>query len=145
LRQSSPYPLNLAYRRKVVASDSTIKDTLQRDSRVTELAREYNKLDLELYAFALAEIFPKLCRAAGLKPDDAVTSCETARQEAPLRYRLGRSYNRIFRLLCKLRYQWSGSKSTSAPLGNVAQNLFQPIAAESDSAAETLASKNKSV
>jgi hypothetical protein len=145
LRQLSPYPLNLAYRRKVVASDNAVKNTLQRDSRMMELAREYNKLDLELYAFAIAEIFPKLCGAAGLKPGEAVTSCETARQKAHLRYQLGRSYNRIFRLLCKLRYQGSGSENASAPLGNVAQDLFQPIVAESGSAAEPLASTNKSV
>jgi hypothetical protein len=103
LGRLSPYPLNLSYKRKQIAPDNTIKKSLESDPRIVELAREYNKLDLELYSFAAREIFPKLCDKAGLNPSTAVASHETQANGISLNYRLGRFYNRVFRQLTKIR------------------------------------------
>ena len=71
-----------------------------------EMAREYNKLDMELYAFAVNEVFPKLCEKAGLSPSDKVASYETHTNEIQLKYILGRLYNRlVYRRICKIRYK----------------------------------------
>lgn len=103
LKRLCPYPLNLHYKRKVVARDNTVKKQIQSDPRLLELAREYNQLDLELYAFAVNEVFPKLCAQAGLNPADPVNSFETYTSVIKPKYLLGRFYNKIFRELCKRR------------------------------------------
>jgi len=103
LEHLAPSPLDLSYRRRVVARDNSVKTAIQKDSRLMEMAREYNQLDLDLYAFAVKEIFPKLCAKAGLLADQKVSSLETAGDQSPLRFRFGRLYNKAFRLACKWR------------------------------------------
>jgi hypothetical protein len=98
-----PYKLDLHYRRRVVARDNATKEAVQRDSRMLELAREYNRLDLELYDFAVKEIFPKLCEKAGLNPSEKVSSYEILSDRIYARNQIGRFYNKVFRELYKLR------------------------------------------
>jgi Sulfotransferase family len=103
LGRLSPYRLNLNYKRKLAARDNTIKKSLENDSRMVELAREYNKLDLELYAFAVNEIFPKVCAKAGFTPADKVVSCDTYTSEIKPNFLLHRLYNQtFFRNICKI-------------------------------------------
>jgi len=52
--------MNLNYKRLIVAKNSKIQKALLADPWMLELAREHNRLDLELYEFALNEIFPRL-------------------------------------------------------------------------------------
>jgi hypothetical protein len=99
----SPYRLDLRYKRRIVARDNTIKQQLLSDPRMVDMAREFNQLDLALYEFAEKEVFPRLCEQAGLGPDDTVESPEVSDVAFPLRYRLGRFYNKCFRLVCKVR------------------------------------------
>lgn len=104
LERLCPYKLNMNYKRRRVATDNTIRQSLQSDNRMMEIAREYNKLDMELYAFAVNEVFPKLCEKAGFSPSDEVASYETHTNEIQLKYILGRLYNRlVYRQICKIR------------------------------------------
>lgn len=98
-----PCKLDLHYRRKIVARDNTTKDSLRRDSRLLEMAREYNRLDLELYSFAVNEIFPRLCEKAGFGPSDKVSSYEVLSGGVHTRNQVGRFYNKVFRELYKIR------------------------------------------
>ena len=100
----SPCRLNLNYKKKLAARDNTIKRSLENDSRMVEMAREYNRLDLELYAFAVNEIFPKLCVRAGINPSDPVSSFDTYSSEIKPKFLLHRLYNMaFFRQVCKMR------------------------------------------
>ena len=99
----APRPMNLRYRRLIVARDNQIQKNLLADPRMLELARKHNQLDLELYAFAANEIFPKLCRKAGLNPLDKVASFEVSTNDLRLKYKFGRVYNKVFRQIYKVR------------------------------------------
>jgi len=99
-----PKKLDLRYPMRRVASDNTIKKSIEKDSALMEMAREHNRLDIELYSFAVNEIFPKLCEKAGLKISDAIPSYVANPRIASLRNRLNRFYNlSVYRQLCKLR------------------------------------------
>ncbi len=104
LGRLTPYPLNLNYKKRRVAPDNKIKKALENDSRLVEMTREYNKLDLELYAFAINEIFPKLCAKAGLNPTEKVASHDHYTSELKWKYLLCHLYNMSFyRQVCKVR------------------------------------------
>jgi len=126
LERLSPWKLNLHYKKKVVASDYQVKESVQRDERMLELAREYNKLDIELYEFARKEIFPALCQKAGVNPNEPVPSYATYRHERLPKYQVGRFYNRMFRQICKFRYQVL-MRDPRPLLGNVAEDIFAPL------------------
>ena len=112
MERLTPYPLNLNYKKRRVAPDNQIKKSLENDPRLVELAREYNQLDLELYSFAVKEIFPKLCAKAGLGPADKVTSHDHYTTEIKWKYLLSHFYNMSFyRQVCKVR-----NKYFSAPV-----------------------------
>jgi hypothetical protein len=100
----SPYQLNLNYKRLIVAKDDKIQKALLGDPRMLELAREHNQLDLELYAFAVNEIFPKLCRKAGINPGDKAPSCEIFKNDREFIFQFGRVYNKVFRQIYKVRH-----------------------------------------
>ena len=69
---------------------------------MVELARNHNRLDLELYDFALSEIFPKLCQKAGINPAEKVPSYEVAEDNQRLNLLWGRFYNKVFRQIYKV-------------------------------------------
>jgi hypothetical protein len=114
LDRLSPLKLNLHYRRKQVAPDNTVRKSLEKDARAIELAREFNRLDIELYEFARSEIFPRLCEKAGVKASDPIPSYDNNVKPAGIRYRAGRFYNRVFRQMCKLRPR--GKEAEAPPL-----------------------------
>ena len=71
-----------------------------------ELAREHNRLDLELYAFAVNELFPKLCAKAGVNPAGEVPSYEVATNDGQLNFRISRLFNKVwFRQIYKIRHR----------------------------------------
>jgi hypothetical protein len=108
LERLAPCKLDLRYKRLIVAKDKKLQQSLQNDERMVKLAREHNKLDTELYQFAVNEVFPKLCQKAGINPADKVTSYESSTNDLWLRFQLGRWYNRlVFRQLCKIRYKFN--------------------------------------
>lgn len=103
LERLSPHKLNLNYQRKLAAQDTTIKKSLASDSRMVEMAKEYNKLDLELYAFAVNEIFPKMCAKAGFSSSDKVATYDVYTSEIKPNFLLHRLYNQaFFRNICKI-------------------------------------------
>jgi hypothetical protein len=103
LQRLSPYELNLNYKRRRVARDDTIKQSLESDDRVIDMIRDHNKLDIELYSFAVTEIFPKLCAKAGFSPTDKVTSFDKYTSEIKWKYLLCHLYNMSFnRQICKI-------------------------------------------
>ena len=115
LERLGPYPLNLNYKRKNLAPDNRIKKSLENDSRLVEMTREYNKLDLELYSFAANEIFPKLCAKAGCNPTDKVASHDHYTSEIKWKYLLCHFYNMSFyRQVCKVRNQYFSASVPSA-------------------------------
>jgi hypothetical protein len=78
-----------------------------------ELARAHNLLDVQLYEFAVKEIFPKILDKAGLKPDDPVPSYEVLKNENYLRSKFGRAYNKVFRQIYRVRQKFPPLDSTS--------------------------------
>lgn len=100
----APCSLDLHYKRLIVAKNDKIQKGLLADPKMLELAREHNKLDLELYAFALNEIFPKLCAKAGVNPAEQVASYEVSTNNRLIKYKSGRVYNKVFRQIYKVRH-----------------------------------------
>ncbi|MDD5138671.1 MAG: sulfotransferase family 2 domain-containing protein [Verrucomicrobiales bacterium] len=102
----APCPMDLRYKRLIVAKDNAIQKGLLADPRMLDLAREHNRLDLELYAFALNEIFPKLCQKAEANPADTVSSYEVSANNRQLKFRFSRIYNKVwFRQIYKVRHR----------------------------------------
>lgn len=58
LKLISPYPLNINYKKKIVASDNTIKNEILNNKEKYELVRNHNLLDIELYRYVKDELFP---------------------------------------------------------------------------------------
>jgi hypothetical protein len=111
-----PVKLNLNYKRKVTARDNTIKKSLENDRRLVDMTREMNKLDLELYDFAVKEIFPKFCAQTGFSPTDKVASYDRYSSELHPNFLLHRLYNQtFFRQVCKL-YKKRRAGATTATL-----------------------------
>ena len=99
-----PYRLNPNYKRRRTAPANDIKKSLENDPRIVDMAREHNRLDLELYDFARTEIFPKFCAQAGFSPEATVASYDKYTTDDQWRYRLCHAYNLLFyRSACKLR------------------------------------------
>jgi hypothetical protein len=126
LERLSPWKLKLDYKRRVVAETNTLKDALKRDARMLELAREYNKLDLELYQFAVDEIFPRLCQKAGVNPGEKIPSYANAGSGETLNYRLSKVYSKAFRIICKFRYNVL-LRDPRPRMGNTAEDIFAPL------------------
>lgn len=106
LGRLSPYKLNLKYKRRRVAPVNSIKKTLESDPKMLALAREKNQLDLELYAYAVQQVFPKVCAKAGFKPTDTVASYDHYTSEAHFKFIAFNIYNMLFyRQICKLIYR----------------------------------------
>ncbi len=126
LERLSPWKLKLNYERRMVARGNELKDSLKRDERMIELAREYNKLDIELYEFAVNEVFPRLCQKAGVNPAEKVPSYQSDSSTEQMNYRLSRLYSRMFRHLCKLRYNLI-LRDARPRLGNTAEDIFGPL------------------
>ena len=110
----APRPMNLSYRRLIVARDNQIQKRLLADPQMLELARKHNQLDLELYEFAANEIFPKLCRKAGLNPLDKTPSYEVSTNDMWLKYKSGRFYNKVFRQIYKVRHRFFNSSDADS-------------------------------
>ena len=126
LERLSPWKLELNYERRVVARGNEVKDSLKNDERMIALARDYNKLDIELYDFAVKEIFPRLCEKAGVNPAEKVASYQGERSTKRLNYQLSRVYSKLFRHLCKLRYNVI-LRDARPRLGNTAEDIFGPL------------------
>jgi len=104
LERICPVKLNYSYKRRRVTPDNQARKLLEKDGRVMDLIREYNQLDLELYAFAVNEIFPKICARAGFSPADKVASRDHYTSELKWKYLLCHFYNMmVYRQVCKLR------------------------------------------
>jgi hypothetical protein len=103
LQKLNPVKLNYNYKRKVTARDNSIKKSLENDSRIMDMTREKNKLDVALYEFAVKEIFPKFCAQTGFSPTDKVESFDKFKGEIRPNFLLHRLYNQTFyRNVCKL-------------------------------------------
>jgi hypothetical protein len=103
LGKLTPYKLNLNYMRKQIAPDNAMKKKLQGDARAVEMTREYNRLDMELYSFALTEIFPRMCVKGGVNPEEKVESLAVLKDGLSLRFRISGLYNRVIRQAYKVR------------------------------------------
>ena len=88
--------LNYGYKRKVTARDNSIRQALESDSRMVDMAREHNRLDLELYDFAVKEIFPKFLAQTGFSAADKVASFDKYKSELQPKFLLHRLYNQTF-------------------------------------------------
>jgi hypothetical protein len=87
-----------------IAPDNAVKKGLEADARLVDMTREFNQMDLELYSFALNEIFPRLCAKAAVNPSEKVQTFAVPAQALSLRYRMSGFYNRVFfPQLCKVR------------------------------------------
>jgi hypothetical protein len=104
LQRLSPCKLNLKYKRRRVAASNSLRTTVESDPRLIELAKEYNRLDLELYAFAKNEIFTRQCERVGLSYESQTRCRDLYRTELKPRFLLCQLYNMlVYRQLGKLR------------------------------------------
>lgn len=109
LERIYPGKLDLNYQKRRVQKDNSIKKSLETDARLMEMAREYNRLDVELYSFAATEIFPKLCEKASLNPSEKIAPLNSYTHRFRLNIFLNRFYNQsIYRQLCKIRSRRAG-------------------------------------
>lgn len=100
----SPVKLDVRYQKRRITKDGSKKKLLQTDARMQDMVRESNRLDLELYSFAMNEVFPKLCERAGLHVTETVPPLNTYPGHLNLKSCLSKWYNRIvYRQLCKAR------------------------------------------
>jgi hypothetical protein len=114
LEKICPVKLNYGYKRKVTARDNSIKKSLENDPRIVAMTREKNLLDIELYEFAVREIFPKLLAQAGFLAADKVASFDRYKSELQPNFLLHRLYNQTFyRNVCKV-YKKRRARETSA-------------------------------
>lgn len=106
LGRLSPYKLNLKYMRRRTATARRIEQEIRSNNRLIELIREKNQLDLELYSFAVNEIFPGMCAKAGFSPSDTVPSYEAYDHEVHPKFLAFSAYNMLFyRQACKWIYR----------------------------------------
>lgn len=100
----SPVKLDVRYLKQRITPGSPLKKQLAADTRFLEMVREHNQLDLELYSFAMEEVFPRLCERAGIRPGDVLPPLNNYPNNVHLNSRLCKTYNRlVYRQLCKLR------------------------------------------
>ena len=103
LAKICPVQLNFKYKRKVTARDNSIKKSLEKDNRAVDMTREANRLDLELYDFAVREIFPKFLARTGFSPTNKVGSFDRFTSELQPNFLMHRFYNQtFFRQVCKV-------------------------------------------
>lgn len=103
LQKICPVKLNYGYKRKVTARDNSIRKALESDSRMVDMAREHNLLDIELYDFAVKEIFPKFLARTGFSAMDKVASFDKYKSEMQPNFLLHRFYNQtLFRNVLKV-------------------------------------------
>jgi hypothetical protein len=114
----APGKLSLNYQRMIVARNNKIQKSLLGDPKMVELIREHNRLDIELYDFAVNEIFPKICRKAGFDPADKGRSYEIFTSENHLKYKFGRAYNKVFRQIYKARRKIFYPGPVEKPVGH---------------------------
>ena len=88
--------------------------SFQKTFCLVEIFFARNQLDIELYEFAANEIFPKLCRKAGLNPLDMTPCYEVSTNDMWLKYKFGRFYNKVFRQIYKVRTGFNPSDADSA-------------------------------
>jgi hypothetical protein len=117
-----PEKLDLRYQKRRVQKEDSLKKSIEADNRLIEMARDYNRMGIELYSFAVKEIFPKLCEKTGLNPDAPVASFGDNSRRLRPKLLVNRFYNKsIYRQLCKIRNRRLRRKSAgaTAPAGNV--------------------------
>lgn len=102
LQRMNPCRLNLRYKRRRTAASNELKDSVLRDPRLLEMARDRNQLDLELYSFAVNDIFPRQCERVGVGLE-AHTHCrDFYRSELRWKFLLCQLYNMlVYRQACK--------------------------------------------
>ena len=119
LKRSCPSPLDVSYEKKREQSDNRIRKQIEADPRAMELLREHNRLDIELYDYAVREIFPQLCSRVGLDPDQGIAPLEIFNPQNVWKQRACRFYNRtVYRNLCKPlrkgdRFKWNDESQES--------------------------------
>lgn len=108
LKRLYPRRLNLNYVRKRAARSNGIRRQIQQDRRLMDLARKRNRLDIELYSFAVNEIFPRLCARVGMTADTEVASHEKYSHEVRPGRLLCKLFNHlVYREACKF-HRWRG-------------------------------------
>lgn len=95
--------LNLQHRKLIVATDNTIKENILLNTNSLELLKKYNSLDIELYNYAISEIFlPALDLYA--KEIEHITLPENSiRAKDERKFRSSKRFNKlVYRQLIKL-------------------------------------------
>ena len=126
LERLKPGKLNLNYKRRRTAVSNQLKETVLQDPRMIEMAKDYNRLDLELYSFAVNDIFPRQCERVGLGLEAQTRCRELYRNELKWKFVLCQFYNMlVYRQLSKLRqssrrkFAQSEAVAAAAVEGNV--------------------------
>ena len=99
----SPCKVNINYKKKVVASNNTIKNELLKEPDKVELAKKYNQLDLELYQFVKEELFTQKMNENAELIEQTEKPREKYKSVLTLNYQMSVFYNKfIYKILLKL-------------------------------------------
>ncbi len=82
-KRFADYPLNIAYRKRNVARDATLKARVLNDPGCHEALLDGNREDLKLYAFVTSSLFPEQKTAYGETLDADVRAFRAANRTPP--------------------------------------------------------------
>lgn len=103
LKVMAPYPLNLDYKRKVVAKSNHIKNAILEDPEKVDLVRRHNSLDVELYRYVSEELFPAYVEKYASAMKGVPSPRPRYKTHRTWKYQASRFYNKfVYSFLLKL-------------------------------------------
>lgn len=96
-------PLNINYKKMIIAKDNKIKNNILNDPELVEIVKKYNQLDLKLYNYVLQEIFPKRKNRIISKIDNIPLKKKSYKNVITFNYQMSIFYNKfIYKIILKL-------------------------------------------
>jgi hypothetical protein len=98
-----PQSLNIDYKKKVVARENRIKNEILNSPEKLELARKYNKHDIELYNYVKDELFPEAMKEMEARIKQIPEPQNRYNSVLTWNYQISLFYNKfIYKILLKL-------------------------------------------
>ncbi len=111
----APYPININYRKKIVARDNQIKKRILENPEYMRILEEYNNLDIQLFDYIRKELFPHYLKTYQDQLSKIPQPNLIKQSTNSLHYRTGQAYNKlIYRQINKIR----GKGSFPTPIQN---------------------------
>ncbi len=95
IKMISPYPLNVNYKKKIVAKDNRIKNEILNNKDQVDLVKKYNGLDIDLYEYVSKQLYPEMLRKYSAEISKA-PEVKYYKSELTLSYLTSKYYNKLF-------------------------------------------------